>query len=452
MTLLLLLSVAAVAQPTGRGEYTSDMFTDPTSCGKCHGEEYGIYSQWNGSVHSLAFEDILYRAEVKMAGEEAGSAVEEFCERCHTPIGVVSGEVPPFDNPNMSVIAKKGVQCDFCHTVSNASGVGNGAYVSSPGNVKRGPFTDAVSPFHETAYSDLHTKAEFCGMCHDVNHPVNGLPIEATYTEWKEGPYNTGDPSTTTPCQHCHMTPGVTRFQKNPGTAAIGGPMRDHIYTHDVYGGNAIIPSPRHRELAINRLRSAATLEVITPETVGADETVTVRVKVNNVGAGHYLPTGLTEIRQMWLHVKVTDGTGRVIYESGALDGEGSIDPNAVIYHTVLGDKDGKPTNKVWEAESILSDHRVPPKGSQTEDYTFVVPEDATAPITVDVRLNYRSAPQSLVNDLLGEGELEVPVIEMTSASATFGIGISFTLIMYGLLAAATVAVLLVAYLRLRRQ
>jgi len=160
------------------------------------------------------------------------------------------GEIPPVDGSNLSEIAKMGVQCDFCHSVSASAGIGNAQYVLSSNGTKRGPFEDSISPFHESEYSELHTKSEFCGMCHDVFHPVNGLPLETPHTEWKNGPYSKEGVQ----CQDCHMTPGITHYEANPGTAATGGPNRDHIYTHYTVGGNAFLTDvfgdDGHREAA----------------------------------------------------------------------------------------------------------------------------------------------------------------------------------------------------------
>ncbi len=325
---LFLVLVISILMHNAQGIKSSD-YTQPETCQGCHAE---IYSQWNGSLHSLAHKDIAYQKLFIIASKETNRTFDEFCTKCHSPIAILSGEKPTYDNYEVSEIAGKGVSCDFCHTVNASSGIGNGAFVSSPGKVKYGPFNDSnYSVFHATAYSELHTRAEFCGMCHDVYHPFNNLTIENTYTEWKESPYNE-----TTPCQHCHMTPGVTEFKQNPGRAAAGGPVRDHIFTHYFVGGNAMIPgllgSPEHEKLARERLQAAATLEIQSVEKT--NDTITLKVRVTNSGAGHKLPTGLTEARMIWLDIDVRDSSGNQIFRSGEMDGDGYVDKNAVIYHT----------------------------------------------------------------------------------------------------------------------
>lgn len=119
----------------------------------------------------------------------------------------------------------------------------------------------------------------------------------------------------------------------------------------------------------------------------------------------------------MWLSVSITDAEGKYLYHSGKLNEKGIVDPNATIYHTVFGDKDGKPTLHVWSATQILSDNRVPPKGQKEESVTCLVPKDANSPLKITAVLNYRSAPQEVVDALLGEKSVKFPVIEMAEVS-----------------------------------
>ena len=390
--------------------YKSSDFTSPDTCKGCHSD---IYAQWNGSMMSNSFQDALYLGMHKEAGKETGGATDTFCSACHSPIGVFSGEVPPVDGPQVSEIAKRGVQCDFCHTVSGSTGIGNYSFVSEPGRVKRAQYSDSASPFHQTAYSELHTKSDFCGMCHDLNHPGNKLAIEATYTEWKNSSYAAQGIQ----CQDCHMTPmpGV----KTLTTAATGGPQRPMVFTHQFVGGNATsLASPDHQKLATEQLRGAATVSVVS-KTSSWQTGVSIDVIVANTGAGHSLPTGITEVRQMWLETVITDAGGKVIYKSGAVDENGEVDPQAKMYNTEFADAEGNPTAKPWLVASIIRDKRIPPGGSDIQKFNSAVPGDAKMPLTVVVTLHYRSAPPSLVEELLGKNAATLPVIDMASAQAT---------------------------------
>ena len=175
----------------------------------CHPE---IYKQWNGSMHSNAFVDPVFQALWRIGVKETNGAVEKLCAGCHTAIGTVAGEVKlgPDGVFQASDIAKKGVQCDLCHTIKGAREQEtptrepqNASIIVDPGNVKRGPYKDSDSPYHDTEYSELHTRSEFCANCHNVFHPSNNFPIEDTYREWKTSVYAQAGIQ----CQDCHMMP-----------------------------------------------------------------------------------------------------------------------------------------------------------------------------------------------------------------------------------------------------
>ncbi|MBP2031115.1 mono/diheme cytochrome c family protein [Methanohalophilus levihalophilus] len=409
--IFLVLVLPATALPSSHGEFTSDEFTEYSKCGQCHAI---IRSEWDGSMHANAFTDPFYQEELKLASEDSDGALDLFCTRCHIPVGVLSAEVPPIDGSQASDVALEAVSCDFCHTVSDNDGTGNGAFISSPGTTKYGPFDDSESAFHGSEYLELYQQAEYCGMCHQVYHPANGLVLDDTYMAWEEGPYSERDVT----CQDCHMTPGITDFEANPGRAGSGAPKRDHISTHYFSGANVfvtgILDEEDTIELNTERLQKAATVEVAIPETAEAGETVNMEVSITNSGAGHNIPTGLIEARQIWLEVLVSDASGTVLLDSGSLDSEGNIQ-NAVVYQTKFADSDGEPTFKLWEAASVISDNRISPEDTAIEEFSFEVPENVADPISVDVKLLYRSAPQSMIDDIFGDNVHEVPVVEMNS-------------------------------------
>lgn len=417
------------------GDVRMSQFFSPISCGACHPE---IFKMWSGSTHSNAWRNPIFQALYNLGKRTAEGESEkkniESCVRCHFPIGHSAGEANlPTDDE------KGGVICDFCHSVKATTGIGNAPYVLSPGNAaameggtKYGPFDDSPDTIHKSQYSELHTRSEFCGGCHDVSHAGNDLPIEQTYTEWRQGPYNTGDPRTSVQCQDCHMrqrpgfpSTGSTDRPDNPGLASpeiMGGKKRPHIWTHYFVGASvsslSLPPgSETQPQMAIERLKNAATLDVQVNPSSKRGDLLRFQVGITNSGAGHYLPTGLTEMRQMWLDVSVMDAEGKTIFQSGKVDEKGNVDPNSTIYHTVFGDKNDQPTLHVWSATHIISDNRIPPKGKREEHIICLVPNDAKPPLKINAILHYRSAPQHVIDALLGEKSAKLPIIDMAEIS-----------------------------------
>jgi hypothetical protein len=438
--LILLLACLSVTPPSAGAASLDNDFNDPKRCAACHAE---IFSQWEGSMHSQAAEDGIFRKFYEMVVDEVGAPAVEFCMKCHSPVGVSRGEVPPATGEKLSPVSMKGVFCDFCHTVT-PKGIGNGAFETTFSGTKRGPLENAVSPAHETGTDGRYGRSEFCGMCHYVTHPLSGRPIERTYEEWKESPYNTGDPATSTQCQDCHMrqTPGnpgtgATERKDNPGKAAAMGPDRPHVWTHYFVGGNTLYPgapnAERRRAMAAERLRNAARLEVL-PEDApsGPGDLASFRVRVHNTGAGHRLPTGLSEVREMWLDVTVSDASGKVLLRSGEIGEGGGIDPSAAIFKTFLGI--GKTNvklaccffaigerNRILSAERITRDRRILPKGYDEEKYAFRVPAGAVFPLKVTALLHYRSMSQAFADIFYPDGSVKVPVVRMAEVEHAFG-------------------------------
>ena len=90
-------------------------------------------------------------------------------------------------------------------------------------------------------------------------------------------------------------------------------------------------------------LASAASVEAnitaYTPPTASTAGSVSVRVKVTNLG-GHKLPSGYSEGRRMWLNVKAVSASNAVLAESAADDassGDLTLDAQAKVYEVLQG-------------------------------------------------------------------------------------------------------------------
>ena len=91
--------VVAEASPTEAGTLSHEDFTSYSTCNRCHAI---TTSQWEGSMHYHAFDDPFYKEELKLASEKTNGSLDVFCTRCHIPASVVSGQVPPINNPDIS--------------------------------------------------------------------------------------------------------------------------------------------------------------------------------------------------------------------------------------------------------------------------------------------------------------------------------------------------------------
>ena len=343
-------------------------------------------------MHAQALSDPVFNAKVAQADAATDGKLGPFCRTCHGPAAAMTGEIAAGSITGAGT--QQGVGCMFCHQViaMQDGEPGNTSHLVDPSQTRRAQIKDPQAP-HPAVYSELHEKAAICGGCHNVNHPVNGMHLESTYREWEKSPWAADG----VVCQDCHMSEKAGTRGPSTGNAAMGAPTRDNIFHMTFVGGNVAQGNP---EQATAMLKSAAELKMEAPQIVAAGDSDTVSVTITNVGAGHYLPTGLTEVREMWLEVTAenADGTSTKIGERR--------------FGTVLKDKDGKSPAQLWEAAGVQSDDRIPPRESVTATYTVAMPAGAEK-TTLKAALYYRSVPDELAK----EAGVQNPVTEMAGAT-----------------------------------
>lgn len=397
-------------------------FDNATVCSACHQE---IYKQWSESVMSKGWDDPIYRALLKRASIATDGAVDNFCTGCHSPVGLTTGRMNSEVIREAADVAIKenrvlpGVDCEACHNISSLTGIDNGAYVMTPRNnpenmpQKYGPRKDAESPYHKTVFSELHTQSEFCSACHNVTHPFSLTPIERTFDEWQESSYNFNDQN----CQSCHMP-------KSKGKSAIMGKERDDIASHTFTGGNVTLlnhyglkeAAERSREL----LRKAGTIEIEElPKNIFPGRTAKIKVRVSNTGAGHKLPTGFPEGREVWVDFKVTGEGGKEIFRSGRVV-DGKTEKGTKNFKVHLGDAENNEVDlEVWKVTHIISDTRILPGGHNEVEYEVPIPADARGPLKLEANLNYWPFSQAVVDLLLGPGTMPVEIVQISQDTET---------------------------------
>jgi len=309
-------------------------------------------------MHSYAQHSPVFLAFNAYVLTASGGTIGAFCDRCHSPIGVSSGESPILPNDQRSEVALDSVGCMTCHSQHTNQAESSGLipvpipgdpeptvygpyYGSDQSNPTGDPVNQLIKTPHRSAYSRYFESANLCGACHDVLTP-DGFRIEEAYSEWKNGPYARRG----IVCEDCHMGPEPGKpFRREQLT-------RDYIVDHDIFPEAPLRYRTNHRftgpdysmlpafgknALGLGKkgfarleehleqeretlLRNAATLEVNAPRQAAPNSTMSIEVSVTNSGAGHNFPTGFASERQVWLEVRVTDATNQPIYVSGDLD------------------------------------------------------------------------------------------------------------------------------------
>lgn len=245
-------------------------------CARCHNKQY---REWQGSVHAAAGSPGLVAQLLAKERQNTTASLRSLqsCQRCHNPLAeqtpvlsAAQGNNPPEiafqKNPNYSSkLRDQGLNCASCH-------VRNGKRYGPPLATDKRRLALPGYPLSELA---IYERSDFCMPCHQLpsrSGSLAGKPLLNTYKEWLEGPYMRRGVQ----CQHCHM------------------PDREHTWkgVHDP-----------------ETFRQGIEVSTITGR--GKTGNVSVRVRVKNVGAGHYLPT--TPTPAAWVSITLVDRKGKAI-------------------------------------------------------------------------------------------------------------------------------------------
>ncbi len=309
------------------------------------------------------------------------------CATCHIPASAV--DAPNDTDPrSVSGAGAEGVTCDLCHKVwdvhlerstglppENRPGVLSMEF-RRPDEHRQlffGPLDD-VAP-GDDAYAPVYRESRYCAPCHQAS--FWGVEIYSSYREWLESPYS--DPQGPVTCQDCHMPRrgasfftllergGLLRSPESIGSHQMRG-IRDQLFLADSV------------ELKVDARR--------------VDEEILIDVSVNNVNAGHHIPTD-SPLRHVLLVVEARDRNGvelEMLTGPRLPEWAGDLAHGAGrVYAKVLAElwTDASPTGAYWNPIRVVSDTRIPAKATDESHYRFLAPAEDAA---VTVRLIYRRA------------------------------------------------------------
>lgn len=274
----------------------------------------------------------------------------------------------PEDRRGVPGIANSGYSLDPGELLLSLVTGGEAAARMVPGGAHLRPTEDAAAYLRSS---------EFCGSCHDVRlfgTDVIGVAergehfkrLRNAYSEWSQWA-DTEAASGRTPatCQDCHMSafpgvcetggpavrpgdtalaracpPGTTFSPRAPGDYPEGqvaiGSAPGRVTPHYFSGVDLPLSAgfdqaavedaaldehgiPRGPEARRDLLLGSTFRFELAPATL-AGERLEVPVVIENVGGGHRVPAGFSQEREIWVHLRVTDGDGRLLYEVGRVD------------------------------------------------------------------------------------------------------------------------------------
>jgi hypothetical protein len=437
VTILTLASTSAswAADPAGTAKAGTRKYGDwerPQACMACHPT---FFQQFRQSMMSQAYThswDEIEYFELAVPHAERNpklAGIKADCNGCHAPMALLAGDIPP-PRPGKSR-ADESVSCDFCHTISGRQQgpPHNFNWISSPGKTKYGPREGVESPHHNTKKLPLLSTAEFCGTCHNEKSPY-GMWVKATQIEYDEGPY----PKMGLKCHDCHMP-------KAKGRVAVQSKRDEEIHQHLFFGAHVM-----SKVRGAIEMRMAPDLHEVEP-----GDTVTISLWLFNAKAGHKIPTGSVEDRQLWVHLEAIDQKGQVYHlpvDRKGFDGEETTIASNKLAWLDLAEaqgltnfkglpRDGLPegdrifrmayfnpkkqmTIMQWYTASFGPDYRIGPLETKVETYTFKVPENVPlGKIRIDAKLNYRLLVKP-IGDFLRVPEEETRARLMNEVQTSF--------------------------------
>jgi hypothetical protein len=299
-----------------------------------------------------------------------------FCHQVHGPVSPNAGRTAYQGNPTWTSFKTGFTFSSRPEDARGLFGIANSGFDLEPDAflLPRGavPEGGLVHKRHDASMRSYLASSEFCGSCHDVRlfgSDVIGARdrgehfkrLRNAYSEWSAWATTERargrEPAT---CQGCHMSafPGVcvpdkgakgddvcpddTHFEKRAPGTKVGGRIAlsstdetgvsthyltgvdlplSHEYPDDLLDETALdlsgIPiSAKARRVAL--LKSAFRFEVRAASARGGR--LTIPLEIENVGGGHRVPAGFSQEREIWVHMKVTDANGRLVYEVGRVD------------------------------------------------------------------------------------------------------------------------------------
>lgn len=425
-------------------------------CQECHQD---TYEGWFHSAHRFSsFNNPAYLFSVRetraVALQRDGHVkASRWCAGCHDPVPFFSGA---FDDPHFDLenhpTAHAGITCTVCHSIVHVnSPIGNADFtLEEPIHYPFAFSTNRVlaylnrqlvkakPDFHKKTFlKPLHRTAEFCSTCHKVsiprelNHYKDWLRGQNSYDSFLlSGVSGHGARSFYYPekaesnCNGCHMP---LQPAKNDFGARFFAPTNRVLSVHDHLfpAANTALPHlrgktdivRRHQEFLTNTLRvdifglkeggtvDSPLIAPLRPETPALKPGVPylLEVVLRTLRVGHQFTQGTADSNEIWTDVTLRSG-GRVLGRSGGLGPHREVDPWAHFVNIYMLDKDGNRIDRrnPQDIFTPLYNHQINPGAAQVVHYGFTLPPEATEPVTIEVRLQYRKFDTIYVNYFQG--------------------------------------------------
>src|SRR5579863_10331847 len=454
------LSLPGNAAIEGNDFVKPGAFPEAEYCGHCHEE---AYHQWRQALHSNSFRTPFYRTSVTILVRTKGIEFSRHCDSCHNPIVVLSGGLTQ-DSKVDRAFDQDGLTCTTCHSIQRLQSTsGNGGYVMGvpavmvdekgkriPGEAAFGDILEHPERHAKAVMQPFYRTPEFCAACHKANlpNPLNEYKFIRAFTvydEWQNSKFSKRNPLTFystdfNTCQGCHM-------HRAPAVLPDYGAKAGWFASHRWLAGNTAVPfyygfdEQMQKTIAFLKAGNFLNVDVFALKKNGDDnmiaplgsvpfrlepkDMVQAYVVIQNKNIGHSLIPEVRDLYEAWVEVMVTDAAGKEIYHSGFLKPDGTLDTRAHSFTNRPVNLSGEfvDNHKVATIHSMAYDNSIQSGRSALVRYEFQVPANATGPLTITARVNYRHLRQSYLNNVFGPEHPAYPVVEMAGRTRILNVG-----------------------------
>lgn len=420
---------------SGNPAFTSEHFSGSNNCTMCHnnlrdenGQDASIETDWSSTMMANSARDPLWKAKVRSElnrNPHLADVINDKCTRCHAPMAnfearkkgepvqILDGGFLSAGNARHNE-AMNGVSCTVCHQIKNSPDLGtlskfSGQYDIDGSKTIYGPYDDLfpnpmiMNTGYTPVYSEHTKSSKLCATCHNLKTPFvdefgtvlsttpeSEFPEQMPYSEWEHSDFASATPRS---CQQCHMS-------RVNGVPISNRPMwlqkRDDFALHEFVGGNKLmldIFNNNKEQLGVlsnnfeetiqktqEKLNNAATIQTVAQSLGNGALDFTLKI---NARTGHKLPSAYPS-RRVVLHLTVKNAQGQVVFESGKINPNGSIEgvdadvdrttfephydlitsPDQVqVYEAIMGDSNGDVTYTLLRGAQYLKDNRLLPRG-----------------------------------------------------------------------------------------
>ncbi len=379
------------------------------SCGSSSGCHEDLLDDLRHSVHGISYRTAHLQKTLGLLADEIGPQNQNICAGCHTPTMFFSGGGQAEDYRQ-----RDNLSCVLCHSISR---------VALPDDSRKSSYTidlpvDHLSMFvgaeraggrlsavnqllirlnpsaHGKVFRrDLYNEDRYCLTCHHLQ--LRGVTTGRT-------------------CVQCHMEPrdslGLSGKAKNhffPGAGTtipllagfedyaalnerwmqgflLRGALED-VYTLD-QPLRAMTDSQRLHDLYY--LVMSAAFDPA-PE---CGRTSRLRIQTGNTGIGHAFPSSSLDLEEVWLEVRVTDDTGRLLFSSGGIGAAQQVLPDSHRMGGYLIGLDNQTVThyRIWQVREEVVERMILPGRTSVDDFEVPLPDDCGTFITVEATWRYR--------------------------------------------------------------